>query len=71
VPASGAGAFGQGALGGREQLAFTGEAIPALLGECVRRARAVLLHPRAWWPWWRSGVGPLLGRRRLLARGPA
>lgn len=34
-------------------------------------ARAVLLHPRAWWPWWRSGVGPLLGRRRLLARGPA
>jgi hypothetical protein len=37
----------------------------------VRRARAVLLHPRAWWPWWRSGVGPLLGRRRLLARGPA
>ncbi len=31
-------------------------------------ARAILLHPSAWRPWWRSGVGPLLGRRRLLAR---
>ncbi|MHA6625343.1 nuclear transport factor 2 family protein [Pseudonocardia sichuanensis] len=29
-------------------------------------ALAVLARPRAWWRWWRSGVGPLLGRRRLL-----
>ncbi|BCK55326.1 nuclear transport factor 2 family protein [Nocardia wallacei] len=29
---------------------------------------AVLRHPPAWWRWWRSGLGPLLGRRRLLDR---
>lgn len=26
----------------------------------------LLRRPRAWWPWWRSGLGPMLGRRRLL-----
>lgn len=27
---------------------------------------AVLRRPRAWLPWWRSGVGPLVLRRRVL-----
>lgn len=27
----------------------------------------LLRRPRAWWPWWRSGLGPLLGRRRILS----
>ncbi|WP_433872735.1 nuclear transport factor 2 family protein [Saccharopolyspora sp. CA-218241] len=27
-------------------------------------------QPRAWRAWWRSGVGPLLGRRRLLPHDP-
>lgn len=30
----------------------------------------VLRHPSRWLPWWRSGVGPLLGRRKLLRRRP-
>jgi hypothetical protein len=30
--------------------------------------RAVLTRPSSWLPWWRSGIGPFLGRRRLLAR---
>lgn len=29
-------------------------------------AREVLRRPRAWLRWWRSGVGPLLWRRRIL-----
>jgi hypothetical protein len=29
-------------------------------------AATVLARPGAWWPWWRSGIGPLEGRRRLL-----
>ena len=29
-------------------------------------ALTLLRRPAAWWPWWRSGVGPLLARRRLL-----
>ncbi|WP_219415649.1 nuclear transport factor 2 family protein [Pseudonocardia nigra] len=33
-------------------------------------ARAVLLRPSAWWRWWRSGVGPLIGRRPLLGGSP-
>lgn len=28
----------------------------------------LIRHPSTWWPWWRSGVGPLLARRALLAR---
>lgn len=31
-------------------------------------ALAVARHPSAWWPWWRSGLGPLIGRRRFLPR---
>lgn len=27
-------------------------------------------QPRAWIAWWRSGLGPLLGRRRLLKQVP-
>lgn len=29
-------------------------------------AVSLLRRPRTWWPWWRSGVGPFLGRRRIL-----
>lgn len=29
-------------------------------------ATAVLRRPRAWLPWWRSGIAPLAGRRRIL-----
>ena len=29
---------------------------------------AVLRRPSAWLPWWRSGLGPFLGRRRFLDR---
>jgi SnoaL-like domain len=30
--------------------------------------QAMLRRPSAWLPWWRSGLGPLLARRRLLSR---
>ena len=63
-------------LGGRP-LAF--RAVDQLLltpaGIVVRResvfdsaplAQAVLRRPGSWLAWWRSGIGPLLGRRRLL-----
>jgi hypothetical protein len=30
--------------------------------------QAVLRRPSAWLPWWRSGLGPFLGRRRFLGR---
>jgi SnoaL-like protein len=30
--------------------------------------RAVLCRPRAWIPWWRSGIAPLESRRRLQRR---
>lgn len=30
--------------------------------------QAVLQRPSAWLPWWRSGLGPFLARRRFLAR---
>jgi len=29
---------------------------------------AMLRRPSAWLPWWRSGLGPFLGRRRFLDR---
>ena len=31
-------------------------------------ALALVMHPSAWLRWWRSGLGPLLSRRRLLKR---
>lgn len=31
-------------------------------------AATLLTRPRAWWPWFRSGVGPPLARRRILPR---
>lgn len=31
-------------------------------------AAALARRPRAWWPWWRSGLWPLEGRRRILDR---
>lgn len=31
-------------------------------------AAAILRNPRAWLPWWRSGVGPFTVRRRLSRR---
>jgi hypothetical protein len=30
--------------------------------------QAVLSRPSAWLPWWRSGLGPFLARRRFLPR---
>jgi SnoaL-like domain len=30
--------------------------------------QAVLRRPSAWLPWWRSGLGPFLARRRFLHR---
>jgi hypothetical protein len=30
--------------------------------------QAVLRRPSAWLPWWRSGLGPFLSRRRFLDR---
>lgn len=30
--------------------------------------QAVLSRPSAWMPWWRSGLGPFLARRRFLHR---
>lgn len=36
--------------------------------DSVSPAVAVLLRPRAWLPWWRSGIAPLTGRRRLFGR---
>lgn len=30
--------------------------------------QAVLRRPSAWLPWWRSGLGPFMGRRRFLRR---
>jgi SnoaL-like domain len=30
--------------------------------------QAVLRRPSAWLPWWRSGLGPFLARRRFLPR---
>ena len=30
---------------------------------------AILARPAAWLPWWRSGLGPLIGRRAILGRG--
>jgi len=34
--------------------------------DSVPVAAILLRRPRSWLPWWRSGVGPLLWRRRLL-----
>jgi len=34
--------------------------------DSVPVARALATRPRAWWPWWRSGLWPLEGRRRIL-----
>jgi hypothetical protein len=31
-------------------------------------AREVLRRPGAWLPWWRSGLGPFLARRRFVGR---
>jgi hypothetical protein len=31
-------------------------------------ARSLVLAPRSWWPWLRSGLRPFEGRRRLLDR---
>jgi hypothetical protein len=30
-------------------------------------ATALMYRPVTWWSWWRSGLGPLLGRRRFLS----
>jgi hypothetical protein len=30
--------------------------------------QAVLRRPSAWLPWWRSGIGPFVARRRILVR---
>jgi hypothetical protein len=30
--------------------------------------QAMVRRPSSWLPWWRSGLGPLLGRRRFLER---
>lgn len=38
--------------------------------DSVPVAAQVIRRPRAWLRWWRSGVGPLLARRRLLAAVP-
>lgn len=38
--------------------------------DSVPVAAAVLRRPRAWLPWWRSGVGPLFVRRRFLRPVP-
>ena len=29
-------------------------------------AATLVGRPRSWWAWWRSGIGPLTGRRRFL-----
>lgn len=34
--------------------------------DSVPVAATLLRRPRSWWKWWRSGVGPLAVRRRLL-----
>ncbi|HUS23201.1 MAG TPA: nuclear transport factor 2 family protein [Aeromicrobium sp.] len=34
--------------------------------DSVPIAAILLRRPRSWLPWWRSGVGPLFWRRRLL-----
>jgi hypothetical protein len=65
-----------GTLGGRP---LTWEAVDLLHldsdGQAVFResffdsfpvALALVRRPRAWLRWWRSGVGPLFGRRRVL-----
>lgn len=36
--------------------------------DSVPLALTVLLRPRAWLPWWRSGIAPLSARRRLQRR---
>lgn len=33
-------------------------------------AAALISRPRSWMAWWRSGVGPLTSRRRILRRRP-
>lgn len=33
-------------------------------------ALTVLRRPRAWWAWWRSGIAPFEGRRRLERVSP-
>jgi hypothetical protein len=35
--------------------------------DSVPVAAELMRRPRAWLPWWRSGVGPLFARRRLLS----
>ncbi|SFB43509.1 SnoaL-like domain-containing protein [Amycolatopsis marina] len=30
----------------------------------------LMRHPSTWWPWWRSGIGPLTARRALLTSRP-
>jgi hypothetical protein len=39
--------------------------------DSVPIATTLLRRPRSWLPWWRSGVGPLFWRRRLLRPVPA
>lgn len=36
--------------------------------DSVVPAGAVVRRPRAWLPWWRSGIAPLTGRRRMVGR---
>ena len=36
--------------------------------DTVPIARRLLTRPSAWWPWFRSGVGPLIARRGILPR---
>jgi SnoaL-like domain len=38
--------------------------------DSVPVAATLVGRPRSWWAWWRSGVGPLTGRRRFM-RPPA
>ncbi|TCC03949.1 nuclear transport factor 2 family protein [Kribbella soli] len=38
--------------------------------DSVPPAAALARRPRAWLRWWRSGIGPFLGRRRFLPPAP-
>lgn len=39
--------------------------------DSVPTAATLIRRPRSWLPWWRSGVGPLFWRRRLLRPVPS